>query len=234
MKYTQVILYQQANTNSSSTNTDRTTYNTQTLPKTKRKMSWRLCYQIINSWDLIRLFYTAGSSFLVHRLTGFTNWPDLSVLSPRRCGIELLLVGASQSASHLFIAARPWFCTSKTVASTVPAIVNRSEQWNASLTAIGIELVLWRWKKSDETVASRQGSPIFIKRVYQEARPEVCEGESLTLAIRKEETIDLEVPSIVGSVRAVDIRRCRCLKPLREVIWALPLSCTYVNMLRFR
>ena len=134
-------------------------------------MPLRLCYQIINSWYLIQSFYTAGSSFLVHRLTGFTNWPDLSVLSPRRCGIELLLVGASQSASHLFIAARPWFCTSKTVASTVPAIVNRSEQWNASLTAIGIKSVLWRWKKSDETVASRQGSPIFIKTCLSGSQP---------------------------------------------------------------
>ncbi len=49
--------------------------------------------------------------------------------------------------------------TARTVESTVPEDVMRSEQWKPSPTAIGIEFVLWRVWKSEDTVASLHGSP---------------------------------------------------------------------------
>ena len=49
------------------------------------------------------------------------------------------------------------------VGSTTLAAVLRSEQWKPSLTAMGCELVLMRVWKSEETVASRHGSPTFLR-----------------------------------------------------------------------
>lgn len=49
--------------------------------------------------------------------------------------------------------------TERTVESTFPFAVLRSEQWNPSDIAIGCWGVLWKLVPSADTVASRQGSP---------------------------------------------------------------------------
>ena len=58
-----------------------------------------------------------------------------------------------------FMEARPCCCTVRTVLSTWPFFVLRSEQWKPSDRPMGCAAVLFMPLLEAETVASRQGSP---------------------------------------------------------------------------
>lgn len=107
------------------------------------------------------------------------------VETPARTSSRLCADGF-HAASHVCMTPSASVCTARTVASTAPFAVLRSEQWKPSPIAIGCVLVLFRMKKSDETVASRHGSPaskcVRISRARDEvagARRSVRKGEGL-------------------------------------------------------
>ena len=97
-----------------------------------------------------------------HAFTGFTSGsPGAFVIASRR--VAVCFADGSHVASHACIAVSAFCWTARIVASTVPEDVMRSEQWNPSPIAMGCSDVLWRMWKSEETVASRHGSPTFLR-----------------------------------------------------------------------
>lgn len=71
---------------------------------------------------------------------------------------ELLCEG-SHAANHVFMYFRASVCTWAMVASTLAALVPRSEQWYPSPTTTGCVGVDWTFRPSADSVTSLHGSP---------------------------------------------------------------------------